>query len=164
MDRWRPAYVGLGSNLSDPVAQLRSALAALADLPATRLVARSRLWKSPPLGPADQPDYVNAAAGLLTRLEPRRLLGALRSVETAMGRAVPVQRWGPRVIDLDLLVFGMMEIDEPGLVLPHPGVHQRDFVLYPLAEFAPSLWVPGRGRVAALARQVENRGLAVLDE
>ena len=164
MDRWRPAYVGLGSNLSDPAAQVRRALAALPALPATRLVARSRLWKSPPLGPADQPDYVNAAAGLLTRLEPRRLLDALRSVETAMGRAVPARRWGPRLIDLDLLVFGSLETEEPGLVLPHPGVHQRDFVLYPLAEFAPSLWVPGRGRVAALARQVENRGLAVLDE
>jgi len=161
VDRWRPAYVGLGSNLSDPAAQVRRALAAL---PATRLVARSRLWKSPPLGPADQPDYVNAAAGLLTRLEPRRLLDALRSVETAMGRAVPARRWGPRLIDLDLLVFGSLETEEPGLLLPHPGVHQRDFVLYPLAEFAPSLWVPGRGRVAALARQVENRGLAVLDE
>lgn len=164
MERWRPAYVGLGSNLSDPATQVRKALAALPHLPDTRLVARSRLWTSPPLGPAGQPDYVNAAAGLLTRLEPRQLLDALRSVERAMGRAVPAQRWGPRIIDLDLLVYGRLEIEEPGLVLPHPGVHQRDFVLYPLAEFAPSLWVPGRGRVAPLARQVGNRGLAVLDE
>jgi 2-amino-4-hydroxy-6-hydroxymethyldihydropteridine diphosphokinase len=162
MRRWRPAYVALGSNLADPAAQLRSAFARLAALPQSLLVARSGLWSSRPLGPREQPDYVNAAAGLLTRLSPRELLAELKVIEASMGRAQPAPRWGPRIIDLDLVAFGCERIDEPGLRVPHPGVHQRDFVLYPLAEFAATLWIPGQGRVATLARQVENRGLVAL--
>jgi 2-amino-4-hydroxy-6-hydroxymethyldihydropteridine diphosphokinase len=162
MQRWRPAYVALGSNLGEPAAQVRAALARLADLPDTLLLARSRLWASRPLGPQDQPDYVNAAAGLLTRLTPRALLEHLHAIESALGRTQPAVRWGPRVIDLDLIAFGDEAGDEPGLRLPHPGVPERDFVLYPLAEFAPALWIPGQGRVATLAGRVENRGLVAL--
>jgi 2-amino-4-hydroxy-6-hydroxymethyldihydropteridine diphosphokinase len=161
---WRPAYVALGANLGDPVAQLDDALGRLGALPGCRLVARSRLWRSAPLGPVAQADFVNAAAGLLTTLDARTLLGALKRVEREMGRAQPVQRWGPRVIDLDLLALGDDRLEEPGLALPHPGVHERNFVLYPLAEFAPDLWIPGRGRVWRLAAEVGAAGLQPLSE
>ena len=162
MRRWRPAYVALGSNLADPAAQVTVALGRLSDVPETRLIARSRLWASRPLGPPDQPDFVNAVAGLLTQLDARELLGELQALERAMGRTDPVVRWGPRSIDLDLLALGSDELSEPALCLPHPGVHERDFVLYPLAELAPELWIPGRGRVEALALRVANRGTVPL--
>jgi 2-amino-4-hydroxy-6-hydroxymethyldihydropteridine diphosphokinase len=164
MSHWRPAYLALGANLGDPAARLREAFDRLAGLPGCRLVARSRLWKSAPLGPVDQPDFVNAAGGLLTTLEPRPLLDALKGLERDMGRAQPVVRWGPRVIDLDLLAMADLRVDEPGLSLPHPGVHERNFVLYPLAEFAPELWIPGRGRVRRLAAEVGAAGLNPLSE
>lgn len=164
MNPWRPAYVGLGSNLGQPAAQLREAMDRLARLADTRLIAASRLWASPPLGPPGQPDYVNAVAGLLTQKKPRDLLGELQAIEQAMGRSRPPVRWGPRLIDLDLLAFGNETLDEPGLTVPHPGLHQRDFVLYPLAEIAPQLWIPGKGRVSTLAGEVEDRGSRVLGE
>lgn len=162
MRRWRPAYVALGSNLADPAAQVAAALGSLRGIPGTRLIARSRLWASRPLGPQDQPDFVNAVAGLLTQLDARELLGELQALERAMGRTGPLVRWGPRSIDLDLLAMGSDELSEPAICLPHPGVHERDFVLYPLAELAPELWIPGRGRVEALARRVANRGIVPL--
>lgn len=162
MRRWRPAYVALGSNLADPAAQVAAALGSLRGIPGTRLIARSRLWASRPLGPQDQPDFVNAVAGLLTQLGARELLGELQALERAMGRTGPLVRWGPRSIDLDLLAMGSDELSEPAICLPHPGVHERDFVLYPLAELAPELWIPGRGRVEALARRVANRGIVPL--
>lgn len=164
MRRWRPAYVALGSNLADPAEQVTAALGRLPGIPGTRLIARSRLWASRPLGPQDQPDFVNAVAGLLTQLDARELLGELQALERAMGRTDPVVRWGPRSIDLDLLALGSDELSEPALCLPHPGVHERDFVLYPLAELAPELWIPGRGRVEALARRVANRGIVPLPQ
>lgn len=99
---------------------------------------------------------------MLTQLDARELLGELQALERALGRADPVVRWGPRSIDLDLLVLGSDELSGPALCLPHPGVHERDFVLYPLAELAPELWIPGRGRVEALARRVANRGIVPL--
>jgi 2-amino-4-hydroxy-6-hydroxymethyldihydropteridine diphosphokinase len=157
---WQPAYVAIGSNLDDPVRQVRAAFEQLAALPDSLLVARSRLWVSPPMGPADQPDYVNAVAGLLTRLEARQLLEALKALEASMGRRAPTHRWGPRIIDFDLIALGNQQRNDPDLSLPHPGVHERDFVLYPLAEIAPALWIPGRGRVERLIRQVRDRGLA----
>ena len=164
MQRWRPAYVALGSNLDDPPSRVRAALGRLRGLPDTRLIASSSLWASRPLGPPDQPDYVNAVAGLLTGLPAEVLLHELKSVESAMGRVQPAARWGPRVIDLDLLAYGSETISAPGLTVPHPGVQERDFVLYPLAEMAPELWIPGLGRVRTLAARVENRGLVRLAE
>ncbi|MGH8250365.1 MAG: 2-amino-4-hydroxy-6-hydroxymethyldihydropteridine diphosphokinase [Steroidobacteraceae bacterium] len=155
---WRPAYVGLGSNLADPLRQLDTAFTALASLAGARLVARSARWRTKPLGPQDQPDFVNAVAGLLTTLAPRALLEALQSIERRMGRTEPPVRWGPRIIDLDLLLLGGLEIDEPGLRLPHAGLHQRNFVLYPLAEIAPELWVPGHGRVHSLLQRIPGEG------
>jgi 2-amino-4-hydroxy-6-hydroxymethyldihydropteridine diphosphokinase len=157
--RWLPAYVGVGSNLDDPSAQVRRALAALAQIPDSRLVLSSPLYATPPFGDVPQPPFVNAVAALLTRLEPERLLGELRAAELALGRQPPRERWGPRVIDLDLLVVGRETRATPELTLPHPGITQRDFVLYPLADIAPDLEVPGAGRVAALRARVEDRGV-----
>jgi 2-amino-4-hydroxy-6-hydroxymethyldihydropteridine diphosphokinase len=159
---WRPAYVALGSNLDDPARQVESAIAQLAGIPDTRLVLRSRLWKARPMGPQDQPDFVNAVAGLLTQLEARALLESLAGIERRLGRVAPPVRWGPRVIDLDLLLVGDESRQEAGLTLPHPGLHQRNFVLYPLAEIAAELWVPGHGRVRSLRQQVAGEGLEAL--
>ena len=157
---WTPAYVALGSNLDDPRAQVGRAFDALARLPDTRLVARSPSYRSPPLGPVSQPDFANAVAGLLTQLAPRALLDALKSLEAALGREAPVVRWGPRRIDLDLLVHGAARVEEPGLSVPHPGLAERAFVLLPLADVAPDLEVPGLGRVRSLAARVGSQGLA----
>ncbi len=160
--RWRPAYVALGANLGEPLRQVEAAFDALAALPDTLLVARSRAWRSKPMGPADQPDFVNAVAGLLTGLEPRVLLEGLQRIEREMGKVEPPVRWGPRVIDLDLLLYADLNCDEAGLALPHPGLPRRNFVLYPLAEIAPELWVPRHGRVRQLLRQVTDEGLSPL--
>ncbi len=148
--RWRPAYVGVGSNLDDPASQVRRGYEALAELPDSCFATCSGLWRSAPMGPPDQPDFVNAVAAFLTRLEPRELLRALQAVETARGRPQDHARWGPRILDLDLLVLGGLVVREPGLSIPHPGIPERNFVLLPLAEIAPHLIVPGMGSVAKL--------------
>jgi len=148
-------YIGLGSNLADPRAQVERALGALGNLPHTRLQRRSRLYRSAPWGHADQPEFVNAVAELKTELSARALLDALLAIERGAGRVRDSARWGPRVLDLDILVYGEQLIDEPGLHVPHPHLHERAFVLLPLAEIASDLSIPGRGRVAQLARQVD---------
>lgn len=156
--RWVPAYVGIGSNLADPLAQVRSACRALALLPATRLMAISRLYRNPPLGGVPQPDFVNGVVALLTGLEALPLLDGLRAIEQAHGRQ-RTTHWGPRVLDLDLLLYGDLESSEPGLTLPHPGIRQRNFVLWPLLELAPGLSLPGVGSVRRLAEAVGTAGL-----
>lgn len=156
---WIPAYVGLGSNQDDPVAQVRQALRSLAGLPETRLLARSPLYRNPPLGGLAQPDYVNAVAGLLTRLPPLDLLDALLALETAQGRRRDGGRWASRTLDLDLLVYGRAQIDEPRLRVPHPGMAERNFVLFPLLDIAPGLEVPGLGSIARLAHAAGHAGL-----
>jgi 2-amino-4-hydroxy-6-hydroxymethyldihydropteridine diphosphokinase len=162
MALWRPAYVGVGSNLEDPRAQVLRAIDRLAQLPLTRLELTSPLYRSRPLGPVVQPDFVNAVAGLLTRLDAPALLAELRTLEAALGRPARHPRWGPRVIDLDLLSHGRERRTEPALTLPHPGIPERNFVLYPLADIAPDLDLPGLGRVAELAGRVTAEGLARL--
>ncbi len=157
-----PAYVGIGSNLDDPSAQVASAFTSLARLADCKLVARSRLYRTRPLGPQDQPEFVNAAAGMLTTLSARELLGALKELERTLGRAQPVVRWGPRRIDLDLLMYSDLRMAERDLVLPHAGLTERNFVLYPLRDIAPEVIVPGHGLVAALAARVGPEGLALL--
>ena len=152
--RWTPAYIGLGSNLDDPARQIDSAFAALATIPDTLLIAASRRYRSKPVGPQDQPDFVNAAAALLTRLDPLALHAALHTLEIALGKRPPPMRFGPRRIDLDLLVFGSITLELPDLEVPHPRLHERAFVLYPLADIASALWIPGRGRVATLRAAV----------
>ena len=157
-----PAYVGLGSNLQDPAAQVRAAFDALAGLPRTRLVGRSSLYGSRPMGPVAQPDFCNAVAGLLTELDAATLLAALRTIEQRCGRERSAERWGPRVIDLDLLVYGEERSADPHLTLPHPGIAERNFVLRPLCEIAPDLLVPGVGRVMALAAKLSADGLWII--
>jgi 2-amino-4-hydroxy-6-hydroxymethyldihydropteridine diphosphokinase len=155
------AYVGLGSNLDDPGAQLRAALSSLANLPRTRLSRASRLYRTPPWGRLDQPEFVNAVAELETELTPQELLAALQQIERSAGRE-RVERWGPRVLDLDLLLHGQRQLDLPGLHLPHPHLHERAFVLMPLVELVPDVVVPGRGRVADLLAAVDCRGIEAL--
>jgi 2-amino-4-hydroxy-6-hydroxymethyldihydropteridine diphosphokinase len=154
-----PAYVGLGSNLRDPATQVQAAFAALAEIPQTRLVCRSSLYGSSPMGPVAQPDFCNAVAGLLTSLEPGPLLAALRAIEERCGRERERERWGPRVIDLDLLMYAERRSSEPQLTLPHPGLAARNFVLVPWCEFAPDVQVPGLGSVAELAARISTDGL-----
>ena len=153
---WIPAYVGLGGNLDDPERQVLLGLDRLGDLPGSLLVSRSSLYVSAPMGPIAQPDFVNAAAGLLTRLSPREMLAELKSLEAALGREPAGERWGPRRIDFDLLVHGTSRLSEDGLEVPHPGIAERAFVLVPLAEIAPELEVPGLGRVRALLEKLDT--------
>jgi len=159
---WRPAYVAIGSNLNDPQARVLEAFERLAELRATLVVLRSRLYKSRPMGPQDQPHFVNAAAGLLTQQGARELLDAMLGIERTMGRNRQ-ERWGPRVIDLDLVWMVGETIDEPGLTVPHPGVSTRNFVLYPLADIAPTLAIPGHGSVLELLRSAGDDGISVLE-
>ncbi len=156
---WLPAHVGLGSNLDNPTRQVHSAIERLHGLADTRLVGVSPLYRSAPMGRADQPHYINAVAALLTRLDAADFLDSLVEIEAAMGRVRNGEKWGPRIIDLDLLVFGQSELDEPGLQVPHPGISRRNFVLYPLRDLAPELWVPGQGRVATLAGACDRDGI-----
>jgi 2-amino-4-hydroxy-6-hydroxymethyldihydropteridine diphosphokinase len=145
------AYVGLGSNLGDRERTIRRALDELGAEPGIRVVAVSTLIDTEPVGPVEQPRFLNGVAELETTLEARDLLNLLLDVERRFGRrreGVPPQ--GPRTLDLDLLVYGEAAIAEPGLELPHPRLHERLFVLEPLAEVAPGLEVPGKGRVESL--------------
>ena len=160
--RWLPAYVGIGSNLAQPELQVRRALQALGQLQGTRLVVSSPLYRTKPLGDVVQPAFVNAVAGLLTQTNPDDLLTQLRALERELGREPPRERWGPRLIDLDLLLVGRQTRATPELTLPHPGIAARDFVLRPLADIAPDLDVPGVGRVSELLDRVANRGMTRL--
>jgi 2-amino-4-hydroxy-6-hydroxymethyldihydropteridine diphosphokinase len=159
---WRPAYVAIGSNLNHPRTQVNEAMTRLEALVGTHSLQRSRLYLTRPMGPQDQPDFVNAAAGMLTLLSARDFLDALLAIEQAMGRNRQ-ERWGPRVIDLDLIWLLGASIDEPGLTVPHPGVSSRNFVLYPLADIAPMLAIPGHGSVSELLRAAGDGGMSVLE-
>ena len=154
-----PAYVGLGSNLRDPAAQVEAAFTALGELPRTRLVCRSALYGSKPMGEVAQPDFCNAVAGLLTELGAAEVLAAMREVERRFGREPERIRWGPRVLDLDLLSYAELRSADPALLLPHPGIAARAFVLHPWREITPDVLVPGLGRVAELAARVPAEGL-----
>ena len=147
---WQPVCIGLGSNLSRPNRRLREAVDALAADAAVRLYAVSGVYRSEPLGGVEQPDFLNAALRVMTRHEPHALLDALKAIESDMGRDPGTRRWGPRVIDLDLLVYGGLAIDDGRLTLPHPGIAERNFVLLPLREIASDFVVPGLGRVGCL--------------
>ncbi|HVU81925.1 MAG TPA: 2-amino-4-hydroxy-6-hydroxymethyldihydropteridine diphosphokinase [Rhodanobacteraceae bacterium] len=156
------ACVALGSNLDDPRAQVERGFVALAALPQTTLSARSRLYRTKPWGVADQPDFINAAARLETALAPRALLDALLAIEAGAGR-VRGARNGPRILDLDLLLYGDRIIDEPDFVLPHPRLHERAFVLLPLTDVAPGLEIPGHGCVADLLARLDTVGCSSID-
>ncbi len=162
--RWLPAYVGLGANLGQPVEQLRKAVGLLGAIPDIRMVVVSPAYSSRPMGPQDQPDYCNAVVGLLTTVEPLVLLDTLQGIENQMGRVRDGERWGPRAIDMDLLVFSGVVMSSEKLVLPHPGISERSFVLYPLADIAPALKVPGLASVESLRAALPGDDLQRLEE
>lgn len=153
MTRSVVAYIGLGANLGDPVAQLKSARQALRRQPGIRELACSRLYRSAPMGPSDQPDYINAVMAVETTLAPLPLLKVLQAVEAECGRVRSGERWGPRTLDLDLLLYGQQRIRKEELRVPHPGIAEREFVLQPLFEIAPELEIPEQGLVADLLRR-----------
>jgi 2-amino-4-hydroxy-6-hydroxymethyldihydropteridine diphosphokinase len=154
------AYVALGANLGDPPRQLDVAVAALDRAPRTCVVARSPRYWTAPVGDADQPDFLNAVVAVDTDLRAHALLSELQRIEGALGRVRDgSRRWGPRVIDLDLLVFGDARIDDEVLTVPHPRIAERGFVLRPLADLAPGLDVPGIGAVNELLARVSTRDM-----
>ena len=153
---WFPAYIGLGSNLHGPARQLESAFELLASIRTTRLIRRSSLYRSAPYGGVEQPDFVNAAAALLTRLSAEQLLRELQRIEAERARERGDVRWGPRVLDLDLLVYAGQRIDDSELTVPHPGIAERNFVLLPLQEIAPALNVPGLGQVMNIRTNLDE--------
>jgi 2-amino-4-hydroxy-6-hydroxymethyldihydropteridine diphosphokinase len=149
------AYVALGSNQGEPRTQVEAAFATLDGLPDTRVAQRSPLYLTSPWGMTEQPDFVNAVAGLETTLQPHALLQALLGIERDAGRTREGPRWGPRILDLDLLACGDQTFDTPELTLPHPRIAERAFVLKPLADLAPDLMLPGQGRVDALLQALD---------
>jgi 2-amino-4-hydroxy-6-hydroxymethyldihydropteridine diphosphokinase len=150
------AHVGLGANLGDREATMRKALARLGEVEGVRVVAVSSFRETDPVGLLDQPRFLNAAAELETALSPRELLDALLAVERSLGRTREGPRYGPRTIDLDLLLYGEEVVAEPGLAVPHPRLHERAFALEPLHELDPGLAVPGRGPLETLLRNLQS--------
>jgi len=154
------AWIGLGGNLGDAVATLHAALQELDGLPQTRLVRASKFYRTPAWGVAEQPDFINAVALLDTRLSPRDLLDALLDIERAFGRERNrSERWGPRVLDLDLLLYDSAVIDEPGLCVPHPHLHERAFALLPLVEITPDAFIPGIGPAGEALRALDSSAI-----
>ncbi|WPM85391.1 2-amino-4-hydroxy-6-hydroxymethyldihydropteridine diphosphokinase [Apirhabdus apintestini] len=135
-------YIAIGSNLASPLAQASAAIAALKTLPDSELVAHSSFWRTPPMGPQDQPDYLNAAVALETQLSPEALLDCTQRIELEQGRERKAERWGPRTLDLDIMLFGGLTLDTPRLTVPHYDMKNRMFMLWPLYEIAPTLYFP----------------------
>lgn len=155
-------YLGLGANLHQPLQQLQQAVVALAALEHCQLLKVSSLYGSKPMGPQDQPDYVNAVAALTTTLSTEQLLDQLQKIELEQGRQRKDERWGPRTLDLDILLFGNQTINTERLTVPHYGMKVREFVLYPLAELAPELHLPDGSALSQLLAAVPLNGLVVL--
>ena len=145
------AYIGIGSNLDDPVWQVENAFDLLDELPGCHVLGRSSIYQSAPFGDVPQDDFINAVAKLETAVPAEILLACLKELERAQGRDLNAQRWGPRVIDLDILLYGSQQIDLPNLRVPHAGIAARNFVLLPLREISPDLEIPGIGPVANIA-------------
>ncbi|KAF1016150.1 MAG: 2-amino-4-hydroxy-6-hydroxymethyldihydropteridine pyrophosphokinase [Stenotrophomonas maltophilia] len=157
------AWVGLGANLGDAAATVRAAIAALGGLPSTTLLQASRLYATPAWGNEAQPPFVNAVAAVRTTLPPQALLAALLALEQQFGRVRdPAVHWGPRMLDLDLLLYAEQVLDLPELKVPHPYLHERAFVLVPLAEIAPDLAIPGHGRVQDAVVRVDACGITAI--
>lgn len=156
------AYVALGSNLGDSRQHLLDAIEALAALPHTKVIARSKIYRTPPWGVVDQPDFLNGVVALETALEPHQLLDALLQIERAAGRQRNGERWGPRTLDLDLLHVVGKAVNDERLTLPHPHIADRAFVLLPLGDVASDLEIPGQGKVADLLRTVDTQGCEAL--
>lgn len=155
------AFVALGANIGEPQRQVESGFAALAALPGTRLLLRSSLYRTAPVGYLDQPDFINAMAGIETTLAPQALLEALLEIEREHGRVRDFPN-APRTLDLDIALYGDRLVQAPGLTIPHPRMLERAFVMLPLAEIAPEVEVPGQGRVRDLAARLDAAGVAEL--
>lgn len=151
-------FIGLGSNLENPSEQIKTAVKDMELMPNTKLVACSSLYKSPPMGPQDQPDYINAVIELQTELAPHQLLDCLQKIEQQHGR-IRKRHWGERTLDLDILVYGQQVLKDERLTVPHPGVAERAFVIYPLAEIDKQLMIPGFGQTQQLTEQCPRDGL-----
>lgn len=162
------ACIGLGANIGHPQEAVRDAIEALRGLPHSRLLAASRLYRTPAWGRVDQPDYVNAAALLETGLAPHALLDHLLEIERKAGRSrggeTASMRWGPRVLDLDLLLYGDRTLNQPGLRVPHPHLHERAFALVPLAEIAADAPFPGHGNVDEALRRIDVEGVEAIGD
>ena len=158
------AWLGLGGNQGDPFARLGEALERLARVDGIELLRSSSFYRTPPWGDVAQDDFLNAVAEVETSLEPLELLAATRSIEDDMGRRRDERRWGPRIIDIDLLLYGDRPYSAGGLEIPHPRMHERAFVLVPLAELDPDLAIPGRGRVSVLLEELNCAGIGKLDD
>lgn len=156
------AYIGLGSNLQDPVTQISSAIIQLDLLPNSSLYTCSSLYLSRPMGPPDQPAYINAVAHLKTRLQPSVLLSELQTIELEHGRERKSEQWGPRTLDLDILVYGNYSLISQDLTIPHPGIKWREFVLYPLHEINKNLMIPSLGTVHRIKQRCQSKGLIKL--
>lgn len=156
------AYIGLGSNLAAPEAQIHTARQAISSLEGVSEHAFSSLYRSPPMGPQDQPDYVNAVMAIETDLSAIALLRHLQQIELDHGRVRKDERWGARTLDLDILLYGQSIINQPDLIVPHYGLAERAFVLYPLQEIAPELEIPGRGKISDLVASCPLGGLVRL--
>ena len=158
------AYIGLGSNLDSPVSQLSRALLALRQLPQTELLRYSSYYLTKPIGPQEQPDFVNAVAELDTVIEPSDLLEMLLKIETQQGRVRNTRRWGPRTLDLDLLLYSDEEVNEENLKIPHPEMSRRQFVLEPLVEIAPEVEIPGIGLARDLLDAIKDSDLEIVKQ
>lgn len=157
------AFIALGSNLGEPRTQVLHGFEAMSRIPRSELLARSRLYRSAPWGVREQPEFVNAVAELETQLGARELLEAMLRIERATGRERGGVRWGPRLLDLDLLLYGDRVMHETGLTVPHPHLHERAFVLLPLNELAPERDVPGLGPVRELTARIDARDCTPMD-
>jgi 2-amino-4-hydroxy-6-hydroxymethyldihydropteridine diphosphokinase len=155
-------FIGLGSNLADPIAQIKMAIKAIDSLDDVSLIAQSSLYSSPPMGPQDQPDYINAVIEIDTCLFAHTLLDELQEIELEQGR-VRQRHWGERTIDLDILIYGQNQLDDERLHIPHPGIAMRSFVLHPLAEIAPDIIIPTMGNIQQLLVDCPPDGLQRID-
>ncbi|MFV0574379.1 MAG: 2-amino-4-hydroxy-6-hydroxymethyldihydropteridine diphosphokinase [Vibrio sp.] len=155
------AYIAIGSNLSDPVLQAKQAIEALRNHPHIKLVSCSSLYSSTPMGPQDQPDYINAVAEIQTELSPIQLLDCTQAIELEQGRVRKEERWGPRSLDLDILLYGDETINTERLTVPHYGMKVREFVVYPLYEIAPNLSLPDGTQLSTLMNEVDRNGLSI---
>nr|WP_202629979.1 MULTISPECIES: 2-amino-4-hydroxy-6-hydroxymethyldihydropteridine diphosphokinase [Cronobacter] len=149
------AFIALGSNLAEPLTQVNNALAALARIPGSRVVATSSFYRTPPLGPQDQPDYLNAAVALETTLSAEALLDNTQRIELEQGRVRKAERWGPRTLDLDIMLFGDATINTERLIVPHYDMKNRAFMLLPLSEIAPALRFPDGERLADVLERLD---------
>jgi len=153
------SYIAIGSNQADPIQQAKQAITALNDIKETSLMSCSSLYCSAPMGPQDQPDYINAVAAIDTNLSAIALLDALQAIEQSQGRKRKEERWGPRTLDLDILLYADQIIDQPRLTVPHYGMKEREFVLYPLFEIAPELIMPDGTALSEMLKRCDKNGL-----